>query len=156
MTLKTKRSGVESVLQTVVAPGVAKRYEKYIFTACEANAVDEDVCIEESYSSIAFELVGRFMRCESKTERKAILEEIKSGTVDTWSTMLLDTEKKKEYDDVARTSKGVSVKKCTYKCKKKGCPSEECFVYQVQTRSADEGMTTYVVCVKCCSRYKFG
>ena len=155
MSLKAKRAEVVNTLQTCVKPGIAKRYEKYIYAAAEANAVCKNTSVKKSYSDLAYELTGRFMHCKTAKDRKAILEEIKAGTLDVWSTALLDAERRKEYEDVSRTTKGVSVKKCTYKCKKPGCPSEECFTYQVQTRRADEGMTTYVVCVKCCSRYKF-
>lgn len=36
-----------------------------------------------------------------------------------------------------------------YKCK-----SKECSYYQLQTRSADEPMTTFVTCIKCGTRWK--
>jgi len=36
-----------------------------------------------------------------------------------------------------------------YKCK-----SKECSYYQLQTRSADEPMTTFVTCIKCGNRWK--
>jgi len=34
------------------------------------------------------------------------------------------------------------------------CGSKECFAYQLQTRSADEPMTTFVTCTKCGKRWK--
>lgn len=39
-----------------------------------------------------------------------------------------------------------------YTCWK--CKSNECTHYQLQTRSADEPMTTYVTCIKCGNRWK--
>ena len=39
-----------------------------------------------------------------------------------------------------------------YTCRK--CKSRDCSYYQLQTRSADEPMTTYVTCVKCGNRWK--
>ena len=39
-----------------------------------------------------------------------------------------------------------------YTCYK--CMSKECSYYQLQTRSADEPMTTYVTCIKCGNRWK--
>ena len=36
-----------------------------------------------------------------------------------------------------------------YKCK-----SKECSYYQLQTRSADEPMTTFVTCINCGTRWK--
>ena len=39
-----------------------------------------------------------------------------------------------------------------FQCHK--CRSRECTYYQMQTRSADEPMTTFVTCIKCGSRWK--
>ncbi len=40
----------------------------------------------------------------------------------------------------------------TFKCRK--CKSTECTYYQMQTRSADEPMTTFVSCINCGNRWK--
>jgi transcription elongation factor S-II len=40
----------------------------------------------------------------------------------------------------------------TFKCKK--CRSTKCTYYQMQTRSADEPMTTFVTCIDCGQRWK--
>ncbi|KAL1813896.1 hypothetical protein ACET3Z_023961 [Daucus carota] len=40
-----------------------------------------------------------------------------------------------------------------FKCGR--CKKNECTYYQMQTRSADEPMTTYVTCVNCDNRWKF-
>ena len=39
-------------------------------------------------------------------------------------------------------------------CRKPKCRSKRCSHYQMQTRSADEPMTTYVTCLDCGNRYK--
>lgn len=39
-----------------------------------------------------------------------------------------------------------------FTCRK--CKSKECSYYQLQTRSADEPMTTFVTCLKCGNRWK--
>jgi transcription elongation factor S-II len=39
-----------------------------------------------------------------------------------------------------------------FTCRK--CKSKECSYYQLQTRSADEPMTTFVTCIKCGTRWK--
>ena len=39
-----------------------------------------------------------------------------------------------------------------FTCRK--CKSKECTYYQLQTRSADEPMTTFVTCIKCSARWK--
>ena len=40
----------------------------------------------------------------------------------------------------------------TFTCRK--CKGNQCTYYQMQTRSADEPMTTYVTCIDCGSRWK--
>jgi transcription elongation factor S-II len=40
----------------------------------------------------------------------------------------------------------------TFKCRK--CHSNKCTYYQMQTRSADEPMTTFVTCIDCGNRWK--
>lgn len=40
----------------------------------------------------------------------------------------------------------------TFKCRK--CHSNKCSYYQMQTRSADEPMTTFVTCLDCANRWK--
>lgn len=40
----------------------------------------------------------------------------------------------------------------TFKCRK--CHSNKCTYYQMQTRSADEPMTTFVTCLECGCRWK--
>ena len=39
-----------------------------------------------------------------------------------------------------------------FNCRK--CKSNQCTYYQLQTRSADEPMTTFVTCIKCNARWK--
>lgn len=40
-----------------------------------------------------------------------------------------------------------------FQCSK--CKERKCTYYQMQTRSADEPMTTFVTCVNCNNRWKF-
>ena len=39
-----------------------------------------------------------------------------------------------------------------FKCGR--CKSRECTYYELQTRSADESMTTFITCLKCGNRWK--
>ena len=41
-----------------------------------------------------------------------------------------------------------------FKCKSAGRPDNKCTYYQLQTRSADEPMTTFVTCLQCGCRWK--
>tara|TARA_A100001388_G_scaffold179817_1_gene134634 strand:- start:446 stop:955 length:510 start_codon:yes stop_codon:yes gene_type:complete len=65
-----------------------------------------------------------------------------------WNVLI---EKKKERDkNKFDTPKAMTSDFKCYKCKK-----NECSYYQLQTRSADEPMTTFVNCLNCGARWKF-
>jgi DNA-directed RNA polymerase subunit M/transcription elongation factor TFIIS len=65
---------------------------------------------------------------------------------DKWSDLI----KKKEY--IEQREKNI-VYSDAYKCFK--CGESKCKITQAQTRSADEPMTTFVVCVVCHNTFKF-
>ena len=61
------------------------------------------------------------------------------------------TEEKKTHLDNKYFPK---IKASTDKFKCGKCKSKECTYYQLQTRSADEPMTTFVTCITCGNRWK--
>lgn len=65
-----------------------------------------------------------------------------------WEVMI---QEKKEKDE-NRYAPKLEANTDNYTCRK--CKSKECSYYQLQTRSADEPMTTYVTCIKCGNRWK--
>ena len=67
---------------------------------------------------------------------------------DLWEEVLLKNKKKMEQLSV-KNEQGSSLFKCG-KCKEKNCT-----YFQMQTRSADEPMTTFVTCLTCHNRWKF-
>ena len=70
-----------------------------------------------------------------------------------WKDLL---KKKKIRDDnkYKNTMKISSDFTCS-RCKKNGEVSDQCTYYQLQTRSADEPMTTFVTCLNCGKRWRF-
>ena len=60
-------------------------------------------------------------------------------------------ENKKIRDENKYTSK-IEASTDNFTCRK--CKSKECSYYQLQTRSADEPMTTFVTCITCGNRWK--
>jgi transcription elongation factor S-II len=65
-----------------------------------------------------------------------------------WATLLSD---KKIRDENIYAPK-LEASTDGFTCRK--CKSKECSYYQLQTRSADEPMTTFVTCIKCGTRWK--
>jgi transcription elongation factor S-II len=67
---------------------------------------------------------------------------------DKWNVLI---EKKKIIDENKYTPK-IEASTDDFTCYK--CKSKKCTFYQLQTRSADEPMTTFVTCLNCSSRWK--
>jgi transcription elongation factor S-II len=92
-----------------------------------------------------------------------ILEQIKSEEVqahtvafmthqemrpDKWKELIEEKAKK----DKNKFETNVEASTDTFTCRK--CKSNKCTYYQMQTRSADEAMTTFVTCIECGQRWK--
>jgi len=65
-----------------------------------------------------------------------------------WSALI----EKKEKEDANRYECNVQAATDTFTCRK--CRSKKCTYTQIQTRAADEGMTTFVSCLDCGTRWK--
>ena len=75
---------------------------------------------------------------------------------DLWKQMLEIKKIKDEYKFTPKIEASTDEFTC-HKCKARKLPREEytkCTYYQLQTRSADEPMTTYVTCINCGNRWK--
>ena len=58
----------------------------------------------------------------------------------------------KKYRDENRYTPKLDANTDNFTCRK--CKSKRCSYYQLQTRSADEPMTTFVTCINCGNRWK--
>lgn len=65
-----------------------------------------------------------------------------------WKSLIEDKIKK----DKNKFETNVEASTDTFTCRK--CKSKKCTYYQMQTRSADEPMTTFVTCIDCGNRWK--
>ena len=65
-----------------------------------------------------------------------------------WSALI----EKKEKEDANRYECNIQAATDTFTCRK--CRSKKCTYSQAQVRSSDEGMTTYVSCLDCGTRWK--
>ena len=92
-----------------------------------------------------------------------LLEQIKDGSLkpntfafmthqemkpDKWESLI----KTKMIRDKTKYETTIEAATDTFKCRK--CHSNKCTYYQMQTRSADEPMTTFVTCIDCGNRWK--
>jgi transcription elongation factor S-II len=92
-----------------------------------------------------------------------ILSQIKDGTIkshtvafmthqemnpERWTTMIEQKSKR----DKSKFEVNMEAATDLFTCKK--CKGKQCTYYQLQTRSADEPMTTFVSCILCSARWK--
>lgn len=92
-----------------------------------------------------------------------IIEQINNGSIkahvvafmthqelnpDKW-TKLIEAKAKR---DANKFETNIAAATDTFTCRK--CKSNKCTYYQMQTRSADEPMTTFVTCCECSARFK--
>jgi len=68
---------------------------------------------------------------------------------DIWEELIIKNARKMELLAKGNKSEGTDIFKCG-KCHKRNCT-----YFQMQTRSADEPMTTFVTCLECSNRWKF-
>jgi len=68
---------------------------------------------------------------------------------DIWEDLIIKNKKKMDMLSRDRTVQGTSI----FRCGK--CRTNNCTYYQLQTRSADEPMTTFVTCLNCDNRWRF-
>ena len=75
---------------------------------------------------------------------------------DVWSSeTFIVFKNKKTYAISQQLLDETKLEKCEFPCRNKKCKSDKCYFYTEQTRSADEGSTVFIICIKCNSRYKF-
>ena len=126
-------------------------------------------CIPRSWDSPQFKFIYKskynkiLCNCGYNPNAKFVMEKIKYGLwkpesivtmkseelyPDLWENILLNNIKKMKALTMEAPKDGTSIFKCG-KCKKNNCN-----YFQMQTRSADEPMTTFVTCLNCNNRWK--
>ena len=111
------------------------------------------------YQSVLFNLKDPK---NSDLRRKVVLAEINAETLVTMSAEEMACEKRKRENIQIKLK---TLKRCVHDANEEDkattdmfqcsrCRERKCTYYQLQTRSADEPMTTYVTCVKCSKRWK--
>jgi DNA-directed RNA polymerase subunit M/transcription elongation factor TFIIS len=100
-------------------------------------------------------LLNRLKTKEFKAHELAFLNH-QTLRPELWSKLIDDKKTKDEHKFKPNIEASTDELIC-FKCKSKGLPKEEytkCTYYQLQTRSADEPMTTFATCINCGNRWK--
>lgn len=158
------REGVRSELRkSVPRKSHADNVEKGIFNAALLDADSKNVVKKWENPHFVRIYTDRLRSVWMNLQRPEVAELVSSGKVKPHviATMthqeLLPTrweeliQKKKDRDE-ERYAPKLEANTDSYTCRK--CGSKECSYYQLQTRSADEPMTTYVTCISCGCRWK--
>jgi len=137
--------------------------EKGIFEYAESTA--DNLHIVKSWENQYFVTIyiDRVKTIYINLQNDIILKKLKKGTLhcetfgkcshqemlpEKWDSLI---KLKKERDD-NKYSTNLEGNTDNFTCRK--CKSKKCSYYQLQTRSADEPMTTFVTCISCGNRWK--
>ena len=148
----------KAVIRTLVKEGKydkidSKNIEIAIFGMCKSLHEETSDKTTVLYGKFAYEKVGEFITYPNL--KNAILEDIANNIIN-WDSAVYKAWKHNETSIVSEIVEGIKVAKGEFKCRVDWCKSDECFYFQSQNRSCDEPPTTFVVCIKCGGRYKFG
>ena len=151
--LSADRKSILKTLKTRFDNKTSTKYEKLIWDMCTDLSNEYEESVEDIYKKYAYEKVGCIFTSD-KNQLEKTLKDIQNSILD-WDSCSYNDFRKRLEEDNSKITEGIKIEKGEYKCRNKNCKSNECYFYQVQTRSADEGATTFVVCTKCSTRYRF-
>ena len=166
---KEFRQFVVSKLNTTIEePIKCKNIEISIFNYCIKVAKDRRMLRKWTNKQFVMLYVDRFRSVwfnirDSYVKNTEFLEKINSGEIDvkrigfmTHQEMMPSSWKKLIEQKMKRDKNKYTVDKSgaskEFKCRK--CSKRETYYYQVQTRSADEPMTTFVTCLNCGNHWR--
>ena len=147
-----------------------RNIEKSIFNWCvrTTKSLDQVPSWEDRYFKIRYankcsgiyfnlthpssDMIERIKTGVLKTKNIADYKPFELWTTGPWAIQVQQSAEKQERLDIANNRVDEN-KKGMYQCGK--CKSWNTTYFQLQTRSADEPMTTFVTCMNCEKRWKF-
>lgn len=149
ITQETRDKGIETLEIILKNKKNVKLFEKYIYiqtikTTEENNETDPNSLYIKYLYEISYEL-------KQNTKITPIFEALKNGTIG-WNGSSFDNIRRNQQEEDDFTVNPFEIAEGVQKCNK--CGSNRTFSYQKQTRSADEGATTFIQCV-CGNKWRY-
>ena len=162
--------GFDKINSIVKNKKLSKDIENSIYSSCIKDALFRGIEINENNKLFKLLYVNKltsiYVNLDSKSylENKNFLKNIKSGALKGSTVGFLEPdeifpEQWKKYKDKQDAYKDFVYRKTVssitedYRCGR--CKQRKCTSYDLQTRSADEPMTTFVTCLNCGNRWSF-
>lgn len=140
-----------------------RNMEKGIYNYALKEATDRKVVKKWDNPYFVQIYIDRLRSIYMNLKNTSLVEQIKNGTIkshnvafmthqemmpEKWVKMIQEKIKR----DKNKYETTIEAATDTFKCRK--CHSNKCAYYQMQTRAADEPMTTFVTCIDCGNRWK--
>jgi transcription elongation factor S-II len=161
---ETFRSNIRNKLHTHLPDeNICKNLEKGVYNYCIKEANERQIVKKWDNVYFTHIYLDKLRSVYSNLKNPELIERIMSKGIrpheiafmthqeiipEKWATLLSDKKIREENIYAPKLEASTD----GFTCRK--CKSKECSYYQLQTRSADEPMTTFVTCIKCGNRWK--
>ena len=154
---------VKSLYNIIQNQKISENLEKGIYNYSLDVSEDKKIIKKWSNESFVVIYIQKLRTLILNLKNKELLEKLLSKSLkahefvymshpelnpDKWAA-LIDAKSKR---DANKFESNIEASTDTFTCRK--CKSKKCTYYQLQTRSADEPMTTFVTCLDCGNRFK--
>ena len=160
---KFRSTIVDSLTKIINCDKKARNIEKSIYNKCLSEAVEKTIIKRWDNPFFVMIYLDKFKQLYFTLKNPDIMEKINKGIFKTsefafkthqelypekWSILMEDKKLRLENKYFPKIEASTD----NFNCRK--CKSNKCTYYQLQTRSADEPMTTFVTCLDCFCRWK--
>lgn len=147
MTELTRQLAKEILGQYLTKEKNIEILEKNIYLSLEDQEYETEQELDKNYNTVLYQVIGDII---SEKNIKDVLSELKQGKV-LWNHPEYDQLKIEMEEQDRFAENPIEIVEGIEDCKK--CGSNKVSSYSVQTRSADEGMTTFCTCLSCNARW---